>query len=123
MRYFRITYYLGEEDFEKHSVLIDEPKFRAYQKAMLEDATHLMLENRTIKMSSITNVEPADDEVAEFRDGGVPLSRLGLPELPKLDNGVERLDGEANGFGGFVSHEEFTERLRQKIAGKKEEES
>lgn len=93
-RFFRITYYAGEEDFETKSVLIDEPKFRAYQKAMLDDASHLMLENRTIKMSAIKEVEPADDEVAEFRASGTPLSRLGLKDEPTM----ERLDDVAGGF-------------------------
>ncbi len=108
MRYFRITYYAGEGDFETKSVLIDEPKFRAYQKAMLDDASHLMLENRTIKMSSIKEVEPADDEVDEFRASGTPLSRLGL----KDESGMERLDGAAQGFQGITDG--FMKRLKEK---------
>lgn len=83
MRYFKLIRYTGD-NFGTLESLIDEPTFRKYQKAILDGATHLVLEDKIFKVSQIKEVSPADEIVAEYKSYGLKLSDIGLPELKAL---------------------------------------
>ena len=93
MRYFKlVTYISGGKDYETQEKLIDEPMFRSYQRAIIDGKELLVLEDRVIKLSSIKEILPADDIVAEHLKQGLNLKTLGLPERDLLPEGEkERL--------------------------------
>ncbi len=94
MRYFKMVIYTTGGDFETREWLIDEPTFRQYQKAIAEGGTHLVLEDRVIKVSSIKEIMPATSEVREYLAQGYTLKGLGLPERGLLEGApqVEKLE-------------------------------
>lgn len=77
--------YVEGEDYETKETLIDEPTFRQFQEAILQKGTHLVLEDRVIKVSSIKEILPADDIVAEYTRSGITPKQLGLKESPMLE--------------------------------------
>lgn len=85
MRYFKLIFYVEGEDYETSEMLVDEPQFRQYQKAIATGATHLMMKDRVIKTTAIKEILPADDIVREFQASGTPLSRLGLSDKPLIE--------------------------------------
>jgi hypothetical protein len=84
-RYFKMYVYVVGEDYETRETLIDESTFRKYQRAIVEGNTHLVLEDKIMKVSSIKEILPADDIVNEYLAMGVKLKELGLKESPLLE--------------------------------------
>ena len=89
MRYFKMNIYVTGEDYETKEILIDEPTFRKYQKAIVDESTHLVLEDRVIKVSSIKEILPADDIVKEYLGMGLSLKSIGLKEPLQVEGGEE----------------------------------
>ena len=85
--------YVQGEDYETRETLIAEDTFRKYQQAIVKGATHLILEDRVIKVSSIKEILPADDIVQEYLRQGTTLAQLGLSESPQIESGKKK-DGE-----------------------------
>ena len=90
MRFFKMMIYVTGEDYETREMIIDEPTFRKYQKAMISGVTHLVLEDKIIKMTSIKEILPADEIIKEYLNEGISLKQLGIKEPQKLEEGVNR---------------------------------
>ena len=86
-RYWKINIYVTGEDYETREILIEEPTFRKYQKAIAEGSTHLILEDRVIKTTSIKEILPADEIVQGYLSAGVSLKTLGLKEPVGIESG------------------------------------
>ena len=95
MRFFKLMTFVSGEDYETHEKLIDEPTFRKFQRAFVEGKTHLMLEDRVIKMSSIKEILPADDIIAHRLKMGYTLAEMGFKDTEKLE---EAKQAESSGF-------------------------
>jgi hypothetical protein len=94
MRYFKMMVYVDGGDYETRETLIDEPTFRQYQKAMLDGAERLVLEDRVIKTTSIKEIFPADDIVHEYLAMGVSLKSIGLPDREDAELGDGSIGGK-----------------------------
>ena len=81
--------YVQGEDYETREILINEPTFRKYQRAIIDKSTHLVLEDRVIKTTSIKEILPADDIVKDYLVSGISLKTLGLPSNPQIEKGEE----------------------------------
>lgn len=92
MRYFKLVWYAGDDDYGTMEKLIDEPTFRKYQQAVLQGSDFLMLEDRIIKTKLIKEALPADEEVKEYIAMGVSMKSLNLPEITSLSSGQENID-------------------------------
>lgn len=80
--------YVDGDAYETRETLIDEPTFRQYQKAMLDGAERLILEDRVIKTTSIKEILPANDIVKEYLSMGITLKSLGLAERELIGDGT-----------------------------------
>lgn len=89
MRFFKMNVYVSGDDYETRESLIDEETFRKYQKAIAEGSTHLILEDRVIKVSLIKEILPADEIVKEYIAVGISLKELGFKEPIKLKTGEQ----------------------------------
>lgn len=101
-RYWNLVIYTTGAEYETRERLIDEETFRQYQKAIMGGATHLVLEDRIIKVSQIKEVLPANDVVREYQDMGIPLKQLGLKEptaLPKTENAGQLKEKFGENYG------------------------
>ena len=85
MRYFKLITYTSGEEYETKETLIDEPTFRQFQKAIVEQKDFIVLENKVIKRSMIKEILPADDIIAEYERSGITPKQLGLKENIKLE--------------------------------------
>jgi len=98
MRIWKLIYYTTGEQYETSEFYIDEPKFRQYQKAILEGSEFLVLEDRVIKTKMIKEILPAEKEVEDYLRQGVRPDLLGLPKNfkiapPKEDPGFKKIEG------------------------------
>jgi hypothetical protein len=97
MRYFKLNYYTSEGAYETWEDLIDEPKFRQIQKAILDGNDFIIMENKVIKRSAIREMSPADDIVQYYVSTGSTLEGMklrGSPERIGLsDEATEKVEG------------------------------
>lgn len=93
MRYWKVVIYRTGGEWETTEYYIDEPTFRQYQKAIIENKDFIVLENKIIKRTLIKEILPANEEIDEYLKQGVHLKTLGLKELPELQGKNVHLDG------------------------------
>mgnify|MGYP001578278843 CR=1 FL=1 len=91
MRYFKLVLYTTGGEYETKESYIDESTFRQFQRAVVEGKDFIVLENKVIKRSLIKEIQPADEEVREYREMGV-LHLLGLKDLPQIE-GEKPMEG------------------------------
>lgn len=85
MRYFKLITYTSGEEYETKETLIDEPTFRQFQKAIVDQKDFIVLENKVIKRGMIKEILPADDIIKEYERSGITPKQLGLKETPELE--------------------------------------
>ena len=88
MKYWKIVYRTGEEDFETKEVIIDNEQYKLIQNALLRGEDFIVLKDKpTIKRSSIASISEADDIVSEIQRTGLKVDGLLEPaKHPLLGN-------------------------------------
>ena len=107
MKYFRILQYGDGENYETKETIITEPIFRQYQKLIAEGKEKLVLEDRIISVSSIKEIIPAGEVVAEYQRQGVSdFAKLPAPARPQIT-------GRVKSAGDFIkeNHHQFYEKM------------
>jgi hypothetical protein len=79
-KFYKLITYAEGDNYETREKIITEEAFRQFQDAVINKAEFLVLEDRIIRISSIKEVLPADDEVAEYSRMGVAPEGIQLPE-------------------------------------------
>jgi hypothetical protein len=92
MKYFRIIQYAEGEHYETKETIIPESIFLQYRDLISQGKEKLVLEDRVISVSSIKEIIPADDIVAEYQKEGMRVDGLLEPvDQPKLPGKVESI--------------------------------
>jgi len=95
MNYFKIICYGNDAEFSTKETIIDEPTFRQYQKLISEGKEKIVLKDRIISVSSIKEITPANDIVAEYQRQGVKIDGLiETAEKPKQIKGNVKKIGD-----------------------------
>ena len=92
MKYFKIIFRTGEEDFETKEIIINEDQHKEIQNQIIDGSDFVVVRNKaTIKRTSIASISEANDIVAEYQKEGVKIDGiLDAPELPKLSGEVRQ---------------------------------
>ncbi len=89
MRYYKVIQYGNDNDFSTKETIIDESTFRQYQKLISEGKDKIVLREAIISVSSIKEIVPADDIVAEYQRQGLKIDGLiEAPDRPELTGNV-----------------------------------
>lgn len=90
MKYFKIIQYAEGENYQTKETIIPESIFIQYRDLISQGKEKLVLEDRIISVSSIKEIVPADDIVAEYQKEGMRVDGLLEPaNQPKLIGKVE----------------------------------
>ena len=111
MRYWRLSYYTREKNYQTKSFLISESEFRGIQSVLSTGGDFIILRNKpTIKRSLIANIVEATEEVAQMQNQGIEIA--GILEPAKGSRTFEKLSGEVQQSGfGKVSHNDFYKHM------------
>jgi len=108
MRYYKVIQYGDGEEYSTKEMIIDEPTFRQYQKLIAEGKERIVLEDRIISVSSIKEIVPADDDVAEYKKMGITIDGVleGHNDLKKLTSEVR--GGEVESLSDYFKKTHFS---------------
>lgn len=86
MKYFKIIFRTGEEDFETKEIIINEDQHKEIQSQIVDGSDFVVVRDKaTIKRTSIASISEAGDIIAEHQRTGVKVDGiLDTPDLPKL---------------------------------------